>query len=307
LAGCSGAGAPASQVSGAPVQSLATDQLSAVTLVSSWSRLLYAQMTTPTVNNTKFFLNGANRNWGTESDGGVFDFYEQKSGQQSGSITWPDGMSVHFYWSAPVITAAAYTYVGHTKFSDGTRFDFSLISNTNAPYPQNWEGSAHLANGQTARFTLNRIEPDSGAPSFDTLGVRLPDGSALHLTVPTQTTASSLFWPTYTSGADGSLVAGSEHLNFHLSGNATQWDKWQFSTTAGAHGSFALNSDFSGAGTLRQGAGLSGSLQWNANALGSLSLLGAAATAVSPSAAAQAFDIDRWLTNAALLGPSPEY
>ena len=308
LAGCSGAGAPASQVSGAGVQSLATDQLSAVALVRDWSRLLYTQQESPPVFHWKIFPDNSSHIWGTESDGGVFTFFQQVGGQGSGSLQWPSGESCHYYWSAPVFTASTDTQVSHINFGDGARFDFSMVlAFTAAGYPQTWEGSAQLADGRTARFNLTRLQPGPGVPGQDLLVIRLPDGSVLRLKIPTQSTQSSSFWPIYASGADGSFTTGSHRLTFHLSGSGSQWDNWRFTTSAGARGSFSLNADFSGAGTISQGSALSGSLQWTPDTSGSLSLLGSATAAVSPSAVARAFEINRWISHVAQLGPCPEY
>ena len=310
LLGCSGAGTTAAQVSGARVQTLATDNLSAVVLMGSWLKILYPATPSPgkcTVTTDVYPLGGgAFHITGTESDCGVIDYTEQADGSGSGRTTWPGGLSSTKSWSAPVVAGAKQTWQIDQTTPEGAYLNYASVLDAGLPgAPLLLQGTVTLPDGKTMGFAWERANDRE-----DLLTLNLPDGSSLEMTVPLARLARQPNQPVYSSGGEGTFKdAAGVTLKLHFNGSADHWKHWGFTATGGMAGSFSLAQGVSGggAGLVTQGGKLAGTLSWLANGKGTLSLLGATVAQLTPSAAAFDFETDRWIHNLGLLGPGPEY
>jgi hypothetical protein len=313
LAGCSGAGAPASQITGASVQALATDQLSAVVLARSWDRFLYARPGTGTQTEndrftaTTWYLNG------DLSDGGHYRYAVSLTDYSgTGRITWHDGMFTTLTWGVSVPsgpTNSIHTTQVQQTFEGGQSLNYADVTDFSNPAQtkETWQGTGTLKDGSSMNFVVTRLLP---APNGqDQIVVTLPTGDKFQLQVSTElhTGGSGVAFPVYSAGAQGSVQSGAANLAFSLSGHAGAWDRWAFTAGSGWTGAFTLGSDYSGGGNLSQGGALEGAMHWDATGKGTLTQLGTAASGVTPSAAALAFEINTWLHNAAAMGPMPLY
>ena len=109
-------------------------------------------------------------------------------------------------------------------------------------------------------------------------------------------------------GAEGRFTsAAGEQQTFLVAGQHQVWDRWDFTTPEGTSGSFTLGGDFRGGGLITRGDRTVGALNWPATGDGYLSLLDTGTSAISPSSAARDFQIDRWVSSIAALGPAPFY
>ena len=311
ILGCSGAGTTPAQVAGGPVQALATDNLSAYVLVSSWASILYpppagAGQCEEVINPPKTLPDGSTEVTGTLTDCGAFDRIETKDKSGHESIKWPNGTSDYTSWSAPVHNGNKVTQQLDEMTPRGAHLKYASIITYGAPgTPRLYQGTVTLPDLKIMRFAWKRTNEVADHVTLD-----LPDGSALEFRVPLVRRNYQANQPGYTRGAQGSFTdAAGATLKFQLTATGNKWTQWQFTTPGGAAGSFSLANGLSGggAGQLTQGGRMVGSLNWLAGGAGSLSLLGTGAWQVTPSAAAIDFETDRWLGNTALLGPAPEY
>lgn len=187
---------------------------------------------------------------------------------------------------------------------DGTRLEYNLsVDYAPEDMPQTWAGSATLADGRGMGFVLNR-----SVDGEDHLVLALPDGSRLEVGVPLTTVLGAAYWPRFADGASGAFrgASGAE-LNFTLSGGGQRWDRWEFTCSDGTEGAFTLGADFGGSGQLTSGETIVGALGWLPTGSGTLDLVAAASAEVVPSAAARDFQIDRWVSTIAAMGPAPMY
>lgn len=314
IGGCSGAGVPADRVRQAGVQSTAEDHVTAVLLVKGWFSILHEKGSEPTNGGPppgpafqmEFLPDGSMHFWGTFSDGSADCDYLQRPDQSgTGTQTRPDGKTMTITWDVPIITGTTQTQHMEQTFWDGTRFDytqhvdFSVVGSA-----QVWDGAAVLADGRAMQFVLNRTWNVA-----DHLELAPPDGSHLQVRVPlTSGVEGSMYWPVFSAGAEGSFTAPSgAQQEFKLTGQGQRWDRWEFTASEGTAGAFTLGEDFDGSGQLKKGGKTIGALRWLPTAFGTLDLLAAASAEVTPSAAAQDFQIDRWVSSIAGMGPMPMY
>ena len=306
LGGCSGAGAPAVEVQGATVQTLAVDQLSAVTLFKAWSDIMYyIPGTGSTEEGNETTADGLYyHSWGHESDGAHFDWYfplDTDHGSH-GTLTWPDGSSFTqvcdpTQWSADWSTSRDHFV---STYRDGTKLEVTVEAQYGVHNHSSWHGSLTPAGRPALIFDLDRMEAEQ-----DVLTVSLADGSKLEATVPLA--LSTGWWPDFPKGATGSYTnSGGAKSSFVLAGDV-RWQKWDTATPNGLAGSFALNADFQGTGSVRDGASVAGALRWDGEVAGVLDLLGSGQMQVSPSAASLEFAAGTWLHNLGVLMPAPCY
>ncbi|NSW56488.1 MAG: hypothetical protein HPY44_10765 [Armatimonadetes bacterium] len=314
LGGCSGSGQPVQEVTGQSYKSLATDHLSAVVTVRSWFNIMHQKLgvgaaqggCTPTYFEEQL-PDGSTHAWGTTSDCIQYDYVLRPDESGSGTHTRPDGSQTQLQWTTPVWEGDKVTYhTTETLWTGGTLdYDFSIDFSVPTSL-QSWDGYAQLPNTQRMQFRVVRTQEVD-----DKLWVTLPDGAMLYVTVPTAPADGTSYWPVFSSGATGTYTGPSGRtLDFTILGDdaSERWQKWVFQGSDGSSGSFNLGADLLGSGTLTDGTQVIGALNWQAGAMtGILDLLAADTTEVTPSAAARDFQIDRWITNMAAMGPAPMY
>jgi hypothetical protein len=322
IMGCSGAGAPAVQVRGASVQTLAQDNLSAVLLVRSWFNMLHTKapglgasavrpcaVCTP-VDNTEHLPDGSARSRGTWSDCGEYDYTQGADGSGQGSAHWPDGRRQDISWSAPTYVGAVYHGTLDERFGDGTHFVFEMtIDFGQYPAPQTWAGTGTLADGRTMNFVLAR-RAGAETPGEDHITLSLPDGSSLDVRVPLTSVVGALFWPMFDRGARGTFTdPGGATIRFVMTGDKAtdRWTRWALTAPDGTTGAFTFTDGLSASGQLYRGGKVVGALRWDTAVQGTLDLLDTAAQDIGPSKAARDFEMGRWFSNAAAMGPAPMY
>jgi hypothetical protein len=313
LAGCSGSGVSVEQSSGASLQALATDHMSALALFFGWLDPLYPELPTSwPPPNWEFLPDGTFRLWGTTSDGGQFEWFTHPDGSGDGSIQWPDGSQFTQANDAPVYNDDFTILQVHivNTYPNGAQIETNLTSDYGGPaFHQTSVGTAALPGEEQMQFTWDRIDYDR-----DLLNLQLPDGTSLTLTIPITTLPGKPYWPRFGDTGDPSgpptgilTVPGHGELRFWVTGSAS-WSQWRFLAADGTEATLALDEDHSGSGQIKDQYGQTvGALSWTAGLAGTLSLVGAGTEDVSPSAAAQAFRLDQWVRNTALLGPAPVY
>jgi hypothetical protein len=309
LAGCSGSGAPPAEVRGASVQTLASDQVSAAMLFAAWSGMLYVQTagqaSVPVRTNMP---DGSLRFTGTNSDGSVYQYFVLhpfvESSPGRGTITWPDGTTYRTEWEAAVWENGGNRSVDHLRdtFPNGASMECQIVANYAAHVQSLWEGTARAATGRTMQFHLDRLQEER-----DQLTLNLPDGATMQIEVPLTGVFGAAYWPRFADGATGTYkAAGGPALQISLAGT-DRWTQWKLTAPDGTTGAFALDANMLGQGQLTRAGQTLAALGWDAEWLGTLGLLGAGQQQVAPSAAARDFQINRWVGNAAAMGPMPMY
>lgn len=314
--GCSGVGTPAEQVRGAGIQATATDHLAAVLLVKSWFSVLYPEVggvaptavkateCAPEINSVEM-PDGSTHYWGTNSDCSTFDYLTQPDGSGSGTQTAAGGGTTTLSWSAPVFEGMLLTQTITQLAPDGTRLHYSLTQDFGLlEAPATWDGAITLTDGRTMQFVLDCAQGIS-----DHLRLSPGDGSHLEVEVPMELIPEvGHDAPRYAAGARGAFTSTvGRTLEFTITGSGSRWDRWAFTASDGSTGAFALGPSMAGSGELRKEGSIIGALQWPATAVGTLYILAAGSEEVTPSAAARAFQIDRWISTIAALGPAPMY
>lgn len=311
VAGCSGAGAPSSDVGGASIQTLAANQLSAVALFTAWSKMLYVKDTyQATSNPPKPLPDGSLEFTGTNSDGSVYDYIvldpSAMSSPGRGTLTWPDGTKLSETWAATVWTNGGNTSTDQITdtFPNGASLACTIVTNYGPQTHFVWDGTAKTAQGVTMKFHLNRADGNGQ----DQLMLTLPDGAVMKTTVPTTGQAADAFyWPVFGQGATGTYQAvGGPLMKLTLTGT-DRWSQWKFTIPDGTAGVFTLDPNLLGQGQLTRAGATLGTLRWAANGVDTLELLGTGQQSVSPSAAANDFQINQWVENAAAIAPMPMY
>lgn len=305
LGGCSGSGVAVQQLAGGTVQTLATDHLSAVTLIRNWMNVLYFQVPQgggPDVN-MEDLPGGGMRFYGTQSDDSTFDWVINPDESGSGTQQFPGGLTKQASWSAPDWNGDELTQDLNEVYSNGARLQYRFTADyAQDPLPQEWRGQATEPGGQTMSFRLSRVQERS-----DQLQLTLPDGLQVTLTVPLTWTDGAAYWPQFATGATGQVAAaGRTPLNLRLTGSGDQWNQWSF-TSGHYSGQFSLGSDLIGQGRLEQGGQVVAALSWDAALAGNLSVVAGGSEEVGPSAAAASFQMDQWVGSIAALGPAPIY
>jgi hypothetical protein len=130
----------------------------------------------------------------------------------------------------------------------------------------------------------------------------------LNARIPVEAVEGAAFWPRFEEGAIGAYRSGKgAHLDFTVNGRDDIWDTWTLAAADGTNGIFTLGDQFAGSGTLSRDGTPIGALRWPELGAGALDLVAAGTTAVGPSAAARDFQMDRWISNIAAMGPMPVY
>jgi hypothetical protein len=311
LVGCSGAGAPVQKVRGDALTNSASAHLSALVLVRSWFHILYLQSTTPASVGPRacephveveFSADGTMHMWGNMSDCSTFDYVQAPDGSGSGWRKMADGKRTDMTWTAPSDDGVHLTYNTTETFWDGTVLDFVFDMGYGLPtLVVVYEGTARLKDGRQMAFKFTDTQPIS-----QVVDLGLPDGSSLHLSVPMRLLPEGGMAPDYAAGATGTFTAADRTVQtFKITGAEASWDRWQFSGAEGLTGDFALSSNMAGSGQLLRNGKLAAALRWPESAAGVLDIVAASSIEVNPSAAARDFQIDRWISTIAALGPSP--
>jgi len=317
LGGCSGTGAPPTDVRGASVQTLASDQVSAIVQFATWCGVLY-QKSNGESNVTDFedLGNGAYRLAGTNSDGGSFEYiYDvpNADGYQAGhgTISWPatataPAKQFTTRWTAESMIGNVSTQSIANEYPDGAQLVCDLKWDRSVePMQQEWNGTAKTPTGTALAFHMDRRQD-----MRDIITVTLPDGSRLQVTLPQKAVFGAPYWPDWAAGAEGSFRnADGQQFTFKALGSAASetWTEWQMTDSAGVSGNFVLEAGLVGRGQLQRGESVLGALRWTADWQGTLDLLGSGTESVTPSAASRDFRIQSWIGNAALLAPAPMY
>lgn len=306
LGGCSGAGLTAFDAAGGSLRTLAADHLAALVLVRSWLVALHSEPESGSIADfTREELpDGSTRYVGTNSDGSSFDYILRPDGSGEGTWWLATGNSFSTTWT-PTDAAGAVSAFHVTKtFDDGTALVYDYVVDFSNPAVQTgYDGDATLPDGRTMEFAIRRTAGDREIVALD-----LPDGAHCEYEVPLRTVGLDAFAPDYAGTPRGRYINPSgARLDFTLAGRGSRWVRWRLTAADGTSGEFTLAPDYSGDGTLTEGGSVIGALHWSADAMGVLDLLTAESAEVGPTGAALDFAIDRWIENAALLGPAPMY
>lgn len=329
LSGCSGPGVPAERAQGAGVRAIAQDHLSATLLAKSWLSILHERLPEPGEDDdaqgpaweTEFLPDGSMRMWGTYSHGGAFEHVVHPDGSGTGMHTTPDGLTHHSTWTAPEWEGMTGRQQVQETFWDGMVLEYDFAMDFDVPTSlQMYEGTATLPDGRAMQFRFERLQPEAddwgmagvGArgrgEGYDHLQLALPDGSRLEVRIPLVTVEQATYWPVFARGAEGQFISASgARQEFTVRGDGERWERWGLVAPDGTQGAFTLGPEFEGGGLLTLGDRPVGALRWSASAEGSVDVLDAGLSAVTPSAAARDFQIDRWVLSIAGLGPAPIY
>lgn len=304
LAGCSGAGAPATEAAGASLRSFATDNLDALSLFAEWTKMLYPKAAgSLNLNGPEMQSDGSQRFWGTTSDGGDYEWFWMLDGSGRGSISWPGGLRFT-QMADPVVWSTDHKHSEEhfiNTYPDGGRLECRIVADYGSVTVSTWRGAVDIPGHQMLTFELRRLWPGS-----DELMVWLEDGRVLQLTVPLKRQQGEGFPPAYARGASGSLgIVGERVITFSACGTSS-WDKW--TVNSGSYsGEFTLGENWASAGQLRDGDVPAGALRWTSDFSGILDQLNVGQAQVVPSAAALDALIRRWCENVNSLQPMPMY
>ncbi|MBM3498639.1 MAG: hypothetical protein FJX74_08190 [Armatimonadetes bacterium] len=311
LGGCSGAGAPARSARLGTLEAVARDHLTALLHVKRWLAILYP---TPPKNPCQTSAQRLKRQPGDPpgstrmrlrlSDCTEIDVFQLADGSGSQEVTFPDGQQKTVRWGVARREPGWVKQDVDETLWDGHRLRYEVgISTAGAPYDRYEEGRATLADGHSMQFrhdrNLNR----------DAVDLQPNNGSELRFEVPLQSVAGAPFRPVHETGIAGALShgAGYTHTFAVLGTDAEGWTNWALSAPDGITGSFRLDGELAGSGTLSERGKLVALLTWSADGQGTLTPIGGPDVEVGASAAARAFQVDQWIRNIAALGPSPMY
>ena len=261
---------------------------------------------------TEFLPDASIRYFGTLSDCTTFDYVFHPPDYSGGEGTRirPNGEVVTSTWTAVAWAGLSATQDIEEEHWDAARvtrlarLDYSLSVDFGAPgFPQTWDGSLVLPDARSMRFVLNRSQEVE-----DHLQITLANGSQLEVRAPLEAVTGTLFWPVFSQGANGVFRPPSgRQLGFTITGGQDVWDRWEFTSSDGIEGGFTLDVDFGGSGLLVREDGVIGALRWMPDGSGTLEPVAAEAADVAPSAAARDFQIDRWVSTIAAMGPGPMF
>lgn len=359
LAGCSGAGQSAAQVSGAATKQVVSDHLSAEVLVTGWFPILYEKIhygpsALAARRAVAVRLQGKVQPAdagdqvydGTTSDGWYIYHYvvhpdQSGSGWMKGTDISPHpGETMKEEWTALVTTGPyMWEHLWETLW-EGQKLEFYWSIDTASAVSAQWwggpgipglpgppdgpggpgaspYGNATLATAaETMQFSLARTT------QLDELKMVLPDGSSCQVDVPLKPVFGAGNWPIFTKPATGHFTdsAGSVQ-QFTISGATDtptvdgHWTQWQMTGPGGTSGLFALGQtttgtykgEYTGDGQIMSGGKLAGVLTWAAGGAGTFTPVAAVTGGVTPSWAATAFEMDRWISKMVFLGPAPMY
>jgi len=299
LCGCSGSGAPAGDVEGASLQTLAADNLSALTTIAGWVNVFYMEAADVNIEVEEDPDTGVYRLYGTASDGAAFEYFINPDNSSHGTITWPNGEV--FTQTATANYSEDYSR-SHEEianaYPNGGRLEYTVDAEFGTPTRSHWAGTATLPGGRHLALQMERVgrAPDEVVLSFT-------DGARLQMTVAKRRNGL-IEYSQETTGTYRN--ARGQTLTFRLSGD-TRWNRLDIETPQGTTGSFTLGESMEGAGELRSNGEVAAGLRWDAAWSGMLAVVGASQVEVTPSAAARDFRIDQWTNHAVGLGPQPVY
>lgn len=311
LAGCSGAGAPARSGRLTALEAVAGDHLTALLHVKRWFGILYPTPPARPCSTGATRLKpqpgdppGSMRMRLALSDCTKIEVLQRKDGSGSQVVTFPDGRQKTVTWGVARREPGWVKQDVSEALWDGHRLDYEVgISTAGDPYDRYERGTATLADGRTMGIrhdrNLNR----------DAVELRPDDGSQLQFETPLASVGGKPFQPVHETGAAGTFTSpeGRRHAFAVRGASGDGWRTWDFSTDAGTTARLTLDADLAGSGTLSEDGEVAALLRWAADGRGTLTPLGAADIAITPSAAARDFRIDQWIHNVAALGPSPMY
>jgi hypothetical protein len=238
------------------------------------------------------------------SDCTVIEVFQLADGSGTQVVTFPDGRQKTVSWGVARREPGWVKQDVTESLWDGHRLAYEVgISTAGDPYDRYEEGTATLADGHAMQFRHDRNLRRDGVT------LQPDDGSELSFEVPLQSISGTPFYPVHETGAAGTFVSagGRKHTFAVLGTDAERWTNWTLAAPDGITGSFRVNAEFADSGTLSKGGKVVALLTWSGNGRGTLTPLGAADIAITPSAAARDFRIDQWIRNIAALGPSPMY
>ena len=307
VAGCSGAGVCTYSLRGGPVQTLATNHLAAFVLVKSWLVALHGEPDPGAACEPVFeqeqLPDGSLHFTGVTSDCQAYDYVIRPDGSGEGVFGVGGDREVQMTWGAPVDTGGVTEQDILKVFWDGMRMDYTWRGYFEAsPFVAEYDGTATLPDGRSMQFDITRTQAED-----ERIDLALADGATCTMQVPLRWTQDDGFASDYVAGLDGQYVSpAGEEVQFDSSGNEARLAEWT-SATDGITGEFAVGADYSCVGEVLRDGDLAASLRWSQEDGGALDLLSGDRTEVGPAGAALDFAIDRWIHNAAMLGPTPMY
>lgn len=308
VAGCSGAGVSTYSLRGGPVETLAANHLAAFVLVKSWLVVLHSQpdpeATCDLVYNQEQLPDGTVHLTGTTSDCRAYDHIIRPDGSGEGVFDEGTEREVQMTWGPLVDKAPTKEQKIEKVFWDGMRMDYTWTGYFDEhPFVEAYEGTATLPDSRSMQFGITRV-----AGERERIDLSLADGSACSVEVPLRwPLGSGGFASDYAGGIEGHYVSPSgERLDFQGSGSTSRLAEWTC-TSGGLSGEFAVRPGYACDGQVLQGGDLAASVQWSEEGEGTLDLISGERSEVGPTGAALDFAVDRWLNNAAMLGPTPLY
>lgn len=310
LSGCSGAGNTAAAVAG-PAPAAATRLLGAFGLVRSWAQVLYPVREEWATSSEYVTIDGAQvlRQWGTLSDGGTFEYFLFPDNSVDGTITWSGPGRVCTLHTPPYdLSASPIRRSGVNSDTAGVTLTWEqVITRSEAGnLLSTWTGTAAAPEAPAMTYRWRREQHVS-----DELAVALPDGSTLTLQCPTRSLGGvqGAHYPDFAAGLTGTYTAAEGVVSFSLLGrDGSGWTDWQTEDSNGLRGTFSLQGEAGAAGALAAADGeTQAMMSWTDTASAALRPVGAQRTEVAPSAAALRYQTTRWISNGALLSPTPHY
>lgn len=308
LGGCSGAGMSSRTLTEAPVQLLAADQMTVLTLLRGWLKVLYFRDVPPgdDVGRGEFLPDGTWHEFGTDGWGNPYDLvlHPDGSGTQTGTTRAGIPFSSAF---RPVSDDASawvvhYTVTYRDMTSDMTimtiEYDWTGFRTGVSPTPTRKAGSMALPDGRKLEFLLDRpvLSPDR-------LSIGLPgDDIALTCEVPVIPKTNRGLQPRHHSSLTGTARAPSGDITFSMTGADGVWAALTLSS-GGITGRSQLDLALAGGGTFKREGKALGVLGWTDGMIGRLDLTSLETVEITPVAAARDLSIDRWISGSARLGP----
>ena len=300
LCGCSGSGAPAGDVEGASLQTLAADKLSALTTIAGWTNVFYMEIASVDIEVEEDADTGVYRLYGTMTDDAAFEYFINPDNSSHGTIKWPNG---EVFTQAETVSWSEDYSRSHEEitntYPNGGRLQYTVDAEYGTPTRSHWAGTATLPDGRHLTLQMERVDVER-----DDLVLSFTDGARLQMSTPTDALTGLVQHNQETTGTYRNSQG--QTLTFRLSGD-TRWNRLDIETPQGTTGSFTLGESMEGAGELRTGGEVAAALRWNAAWSGLLDVVGASQVEVTPSAAARDFRIDQWTNHAVGLGPQPVY
>lgn len=313
LSGCSGAGVAPGALTNAPLQELATDQMTALQLLRGWLGVTYP----PPARRGPYALvlhrettGAVTHVWGTDSYRQVFDYLTRDDGSGRGTWYTPAGLAVSGSWGPQekkTLDDLRRRYTQHLAHQVGDlAMDWRAVT-IQPPEGQtgmavvHQEGTLSLADGRRLQFTFYRDAVDT-----DVLTLSLPaEGITLRVAVPVAFVTNNGWLPLLHSEARGQMQVGGRSLGLTLSGIRQSWRALTVRRADGLTGSFSLEGKLAGSGRFEQDGVVSGVMEWGDDLVGHLALTNQQQEDVLPAAAARDLAVEQWIASRAELGPGP--